>query len=160
MLTYHNDPPDRRLMDDDIVYLDFGPVFEAWEADFGRTYVLGSDPIKHKLVRDIARAFDQGKAYFEQQADLTCGGLYDYVVTLAHAAGWEFGHTSAGHLIGACPHETAPGEPKPLSIRHGNPLSLRARDSSGAIRHWILEIHFVDRQREIGGFFEQLLTLP
>src|SRR5271168_3803465 len=53
VLTYHDDPNDRRIEDDDIVYLDFGPVFEEFEADFGRTYALGADPVKHKLVADI-----------------------------------------------------------------------------------------------------------
>src|ERR1700678_4482696 len=38
VLTYHQDAKDRRIEDDDIVYLDLGPVFEAFEADFGRTY--------------------------------------------------------------------------------------------------------------------------
>jgi Xaa-Pro dipeptidase len=28
VLTYHSDPPDRRTTDDDVVYLDFGPLFE------------------------------------------------------------------------------------------------------------------------------------
>jgi len=32
-------------------------------------------------------------------------------------------------------------------------------DTAGRPRHWILEIHFVDRQRRIGGFFEELLTV-
>jgi Xaa-Pro aminopeptidase len=41
MPTYYADPPDRRLTEDDILYLDFGPVFEEWEADFGRSYVVG-----------------------------------------------------------------------------------------------------------------------
>jgi hypothetical protein len=27
-----------------------------------------------------------------------------------------------------------------------------------SLRHWILEIHFIDRGRQIGGFFEELLT--
>ncbi|WP_431213706.1 hypothetical protein ACQ86N_01985 [Puia sp. P3] len=31
------------------MFFDFGPIFEDWEADFGRTYVIGSDPTKHKL---------------------------------------------------------------------------------------------------------------
>jgi Xaa-Pro dipeptidase len=159
LFTYYDDPEDRRIRDDDIVYLDFGPIFEAWEADFGRTYVLGKDPVKQRLVADIETAFHQGKAYFKEHADLTCGELYDYVAGLAHAAGWEFGNTSAGHLIGHFPHETAPGEPRPLSIRHGNELRLRAPDARGKQRHWILEIHFIDRAREIGGFFEELLTL-
>jgi hypothetical protein len=34
------------------------------------------------------------------------------------------------------------------------------RHDKGAPRHWILEIHFVDRERQIGGFFEELLTVP
>ena len=61
LLTYYDDPADRRIAADDIVYLDFGPVFDAWEADFGRTYVLGADPLKHRLVGDIAAAFQRGK---------------------------------------------------------------------------------------------------
>ena len=45
LLTYYDESTDRRITDDDIVYLDFGPLFEAWEADFGRTFVLGHDPV-------------------------------------------------------------------------------------------------------------------
>ncbi|MBV9353175.1 MAG: aminopeptidase P family protein, partial [Mycobacterium sp.] len=30
-------PPDRVVADGDIVFLDLGPIFEEWEADFGRT---------------------------------------------------------------------------------------------------------------------------
>src|SRR5581483_8110067 len=143
----------------DVVYLDFGPLFEEWEADFGRTYVLGSDPVKHRLVADIEAAFARGKQLFRDDPRLTAGGLYDFVVELARQAGWEFGNTSAGHLIGHFPHETAAGTSRRFSIRHGNDLDLREPDASGAPRHWILEIHFVDRARMIGGFFEELLTI-
>jgi Xaa-Pro dipeptidase len=38
-------------------------------------------------------------------------------------------------------------------------LPLNAPDANGVRRHWILEIHFVDRARQIGGFFEELLTV-
>lgn len=159
LLTYHDDPADRRIVDDDIVYLDFGPVFEAWEADFGRTYAVGSDPLKHRLVDDIAKAFEDGKQLFRNVPNLTAGELYDHVAGLAASAGWEFGAPTAGHLIGEFPHERAPSDPKRFSIRHGNSVSLREPDSAGNARHWILEIHFVDREREIGGFFEELLTV-
>ncbi len=160
MLTYHDQPPDRRMTHDDIVYLDFGPVFDAWEADYGRTYVIGDDVDKRRLVDDIEAAFHQGKALFEREADLTCGALYDYVDSLALAGGWEFGNKTAGHLVGPFPHESGGSSPHPLSIRHGNERKLREPDASGVPRHWILEIHFIDRQRQIGGFFEQLLTVP
>ncbi|WP_207796078.1 M24 family metallopeptidase, partial [Serratia marcescens] len=43
---FHGRPPDRLIVDDDIVFLDLGPIFEEWEADFGRTFLLGDDPHK------------------------------------------------------------------------------------------------------------------
>ena len=159
VLTYHDDAADRRIADDDIVYLDFGPLFDEWEADFGRTYVLGADPGKHRLVGDIATAFDRGKQLYRRTPDLTAGQLYDFVAGLAAPAGWEFGALTAGHLIGHFPHEVAHGDKTRLSIRHGNDLRLREPDDHGRARHWILEIHFVDRVKMIGGFFEELLTL-
>jgi hypothetical protein len=48
---------------------------------------------------------------------------------------------------------------KRFSIRHGNDLRLREPDENGLARHWILEIHFIDRTNAIGGFFEELLTV-
>ena len=159
LLSYYADPPERIIGADDVVYLDFGPVFNSWEADYGRTYVLGNDARKHQLVADIAAAFRKGKQLYLDTPDITAGALYDYVVSLAGEYGWEFGAPTAGHLIGHFPHEHAPGEPKPFSIRHGNELRIREPDARGAARHWILEIHFIDRARGYGGFCEELLTL-
>jgi Xaa-Pro dipeptidase len=159
LLTYDEEATDRAIGADDIVYLDFGPVFEDWEADFGRTYVVGEDPAKHRLVADLADAFKRGTKFYKDSPSLTAGQLYDYTAGLAAGYGWEFVAQSAGHLIGRFPHERRPGTPKHFSIRHGNPVPLRECDERGAPRHWILEIHFVDRARKIGGFFEQLLTV-
>ena len=158
-LGYYAEPPDRRLEQDDVVYLDFGPLFDEWEADYGRTYVLGNDPLKHKLVADIEAAFKRGKQRFMDDMELTAGGLYDYVSGLAREAGWEFAAPTAGHLVGHFPHETAPGDQPRFSIRHGNPISLREPDAKGERRHWILEIHFADAARTFGGFCEELLTI-
>jgi Xaa-Pro dipeptidase len=158
LFTYHDDPADRRLSADDIVYLDFGPVFDAWEADFGRTYVLGTDPAKHRLVENLATVFQLGKTHFQNSPNLTAGQLYDYVAGLATPYGWEFGAPTAGHLVGHFPHEREPSDLKRFSIRSGNGQSLREPDATGAMRHWILEVHFIDRKRQIGGFFEELLT--
>lgn len=159
LLTYSEESADRRIDADDIVYLDFGPVFDEWEADFGRTYALGADPLKHRLIADLSTAFQSGKELFQRTPDLTAGQLYDHVNGLAGAAGWAFGAPTAGHLIGQFPHERAPGDSRRFSIRHGNAQSLREPDHNGRQRHWILEIHFVDRQRQIGGFLEELLTI-
>jgi len=159
LLTYHDESADRRITADDIVYLDFGPVFDEWEADFGRTFVVGTDPSKHRLVGDLADAFRSGKEFYRQSPNLTAGQLYDHVAGLAVTYGWEFGARTAGHLIGHFPHERRPQDPTHFSIRHANSVTLREPDETGAPRHWILEIHFIDRAREIGGFYEELLTV-
>jgi hypothetical protein len=159
LLTYHDGDSDRCIGADDVVYLDFGPVFDEWEADFGRTYVVGQDPVKHRLVGNLADAFARGKRFFQESPNLTAGQLYDYVAALALGYGWEFGARTAGHLIGRFPHERLPADPEHFSIRHGNPCALREPDEAGRARHWILEIHFIDRSREFGGFYEELLTV-
>ena len=110
------------------------------------------------MVDDIAAAFRRGKDLYQNTPTLTTGALYDYVAGLAAPAGWEFGAPTAGHLIGHFPHERMISDPSRFSIRSGNDLPLREPDENGRLRHWILEIHFVDRARKIGGFFEELLT--
>jgi Xaa-Pro aminopeptidase len=159
LLTYYAQPPDRQLGEDDVVYLDFGPVFNTWEADFGRSYVLGSDPRKHQLVTDITTAFRRGRQLYLDTPELSAGALYDFVFRLASESGWEFGAPTAGHLIGHFPHERSPGDPQRFSIRHGNETRIREPDATGAVRHWILEIHFIDKARGFGGFCEELLTI-
>jgi Xaa-Pro dipeptidase len=99
------------------------------------------------------------KELYQRTPSLTAGELYDFVAGLAAPAGWEFGALTAGHLIGHFPRERASTDTKRSSIRHGNDQSLREPDPSGKPRHWILEIHFVDRDQEIGGFYEELLTV-
>jgi Xaa-Pro aminopeptidase len=159
LLTYYAQPPDRQLGEDDVVYLDFGPVFNTWEADFGRSYVLGSDPRNHQLVTDITTAFRRGRQLYLDTPELSAGALYDFVFRLASESGWEFGAPTAGHLIGHFPHERSPGDPQRFSIRHGNETRIREPDATGAVRHWILEIHFIDKARGFGGFCEELLTI-
>ncbi len=159
LAPYNDNPPDLVVAEDDIVFLDFGPVFEEWEADFGRTYVVGNDPVKQKLRRDIEEAFAQGKRYFYEHPEITAAELYGYAQQLAREAGWEYGGPIAGHLIGVFPHERIADDMVTLYVHPNNPRRMRTPDASGRERHWILEIHFVDRAKEIGGFYEELLTI-
>lgn len=156
---YRENPPDRVIGEDDIVFLDFGPVFDEWEADFGRTYVLGDDPVKHRLAADLPTVWEAGRAHFESHPDITGAGLYAHVRELAAAAGWEFGGPHSGHLVGEFPHELIDADLVNSYIAPTNANRLRGLDDAGRSCHWILEIHLVDRQRGFGGFYEQLLTL-
>jgi Xaa-Pro aminopeptidase len=159
LAPYDENPPDLTVGEDDVVFLDLGPVFEEWETDFGRTFVVGSDPVKQKLRRDIEEAFAEGKRYFHQHPDITAAQLYEHAQQLAQQAGWEYGGPIAGHLIGVFPHERIAGDKVTLYVHPENHNRMKVPDVSGRKRHWIFEIHFVDRAREIGGFYEELLTI-
>ena len=159
LLPYAENPPDLTIGEDDILFLDLGPVFEQWEADFGRTFVLGSDPLKLKMCRDIQSAFADGKQYFRDHPDITSREFFHYVESLAAKYNWEFGGPIAGHLIGQFPHERIADDKVTLYVHPKSDLPMRSLDEEGRRRHWILEIHFVDREQEIGGFYEELLTV-
>src|SRR6202453_909378 len=81
LLPYAENPPDLTLGTDDILFLDLGPVFEKWEADFGRTFVLGSDPLKHKLKNDVGQAFADGRKFFEETPDLIACDFFHHIVS-------------------------------------------------------------------------------
>lgn len=159
LLPYAENPPDRVIQPDDILFLDLGPVFEHWEADFGRTFVLGSDPRKHKLKQDVGRAFAAGKKYFQETPNITACELYAHAQSLAVQYGWEFGGPIAGHLIGEFPHEKIASDKVTLYVHPDSVTPIRSLDEQGRKRHWILEIHFVDREQRIGAFYEELLTV-
>ena len=78
---------------------------------------------------------------------------------LAGQAGWDWGGEIAGHLVGQFPHEKIAGDDIESYIAPGSDQPMRRADRTGRTRHWILEVHLVDREREIGGFSEELLDL-
>jgi Xaa-Pro dipeptidase len=153
-------PPNRVIAADDIAFLDLGPILEEWEADFGRTFVLGDDPDKLAVRDALPRVWEAGRDYFHQHPDVTGAELFDYVVEVAQADGFLWGSPIAGHLVGQFPHKKIGGNGAQWYIAPGSGKPMRRRDRSGQICHWILEIHLLDRLRRFGGFYEQLLDLP
>jgi Xaa-Pro aminopeptidase len=155
---YHGNPPDLVIQQDDIVFLDFGPIFEGFEADLGRTYVIGQDPLKLRLKRDVEAAWHEARAWYARQGRLTGAAFFNYAVDLAKRYGWEFGGEIAGHIVGHYPHEQLAPSDMGLDIHPDNHDDILKPDKDGNIRNWILEIQFVDRVNKVGGFFEQLLN--
>ncbi|HEX4833168.1 MAG TPA: M24 family metallopeptidase [Trebonia sp.] len=159
MRPYRENPPDRVIAPDDIAFADFGPIFEEFEADLGRTYVLGGDPDKLRLAADLPGVFAAGRRYFELHPDVTGEELHAEVGRLAAGAGWELGGWQAGHLVGEFPHEQADGEETESYVTPGNDTPMRRHDKAGNQCHWILEVHLTDPAGRFGGFYEQLLDL-
>jgi Xaa-Pro aminopeptidase len=158
LTTYYDDPPVRTLGADDIVYLDLGPVFAEWEADMGRSYALGSDPEKRRLVADLPHVFARVQAHYDASPDITGAELYASAKAAARESGWEFGGRIAGHIVGEFPHaQLVPGDRDLHRIAPSNTKRMRDPDANGRERFWILEIHLVDKAHQFGGFYERLL---
>jgi Xaa-Pro aminopeptidase len=158
LATYPQDPADRIIQQDDILFIDFGPIVEGYEADLGRTYVLGNDPTKLKLKNDVEAAWFEMQDWIKQHTSLKASTIFQYAVDKAKAYGWEFGGEIAGHIVGKYPHEQ-PLDPKSLEldIHPDNHDDIFLLDANGDKRHWILELQFIDREKQIGGYFEQLI---
>jgi Xaa-Pro aminopeptidase len=158
LYPYKENPPNKIIQENDILFFDFGPIIENWEADLGLTYVIGSDPLKHKLKSDIEKAWQETKSWFNQQTDLKASQLFKFAVEKAKEYGWEFGGEIAGHLIGEFPHERLEQGNYQLYVHPDNHNNMFELDANGQNRYWILEMHFVDKENNIGGFYEQLLN--
>jgi Xaa-Pro dipeptidase len=158
MHPYRENPPDLIIENDAILFFDFGPVFEDWEADVGRTYVIGNDPLKLKLKADIELAWKESRDWFFTHTAITGAEYYNYNVELAAKYGWTFGGDIAGHLIGNFPHEKIESESRDNYIHQDNHKDMFAHGALGTKREWILEIHFVNLEKQIGGFYEQFLV--
>ena len=156
---YRSNPAQLTLQADDILFFDFGPIFDSWEADVGRTYVLGEDEHKHRLVADLPVIWSAGRDYFAEHPDVTGDELFAYVLGLMAERGYGHGARHAGHLVGEFPHERIEDDQVTSYITPGNHERMRRPDAAGRPCHWILEVHLADRGRGFGGFFEQLLDV-
>lgn len=157
---FHERPPDRLIVDDDIVFLDLGPIFEEWEADFGRTFLLGDDPHKRAVRDALPRVWQAGRDYFAGNPDVTGAELFDFVVGAAHAEGFAWASRIAGHLVGEFPHKKIAGPGIEWYIMPGSDKPMRRTDPRGRSTRWISRIQWQMRPRGFGGFYEQLLDLP
>lgn len=157
---YSVSPPELVIGEDDIMFVDLGPLFDAWEADIGRTYVIGGDPDKLRLRDSVEAAWRAGRDHFKRHRETVTGAeMHALAVAAAEAAGYRFGNVHAGHLIGRFPHKAAGGAREANYLHPANHGRLADPDRSGNPRDWIYEIHFVDPERGYGGFFEQWLEL-
>ena len=122
--------------------------------------VLGGDPLKLAIRDALPEIWAAGREWFETHPGITGEELFAHVAELSGQAGWEFGGTIAGHLVGQFPHEKIAGDETGSYIMPGSGGPMRRTDRTGRVCHWILEVHLVDRDRQLGGFHEELLDIP
>lgn len=155
---YTDNPPNQIIKADDILFLDYGIIVDGYEADYARTYVLGNDARKLKLKNDVEKAWYEIQDWYRKQTSVKASDLFALTRKKASEYGWTSAGIIAGHIVGKYPHEQ-PADPKSweLDVHPDNHNDILLRDANGNERHWILEIHFVDKENNIGGYMEQLL---
>ena len=85
LLTYWDkDAPDAVLRDNDIFYIDIGPVWEKWEGDGGDTFVVGNDPEMHRARTAVRQVFDRVHESWRTKS-LTGAALYAYASEVARS---------------------------------------------------------------------------
>lgn len=153
---YDYSPDDRIIEKDDILWIDFGPIFDDYEADIGRTYVLGNNTEKFRIKECVENAWYKTRDYFFGKEEISGKELFEYVNNLASKEGYKFGNNIAGHLIDVFPHNKIHGKEISNYISMDNNTNLKSKFEDKE-RFWILEVHFLDEKKRFGSFFEQLL---
>jgi Xaa-Pro aminopeptidase len=128
----------------DVWFVDVGPLWQGWECDFAETFVVGDDPGRHRLVRDVREIFDRTSRHW-REARATGAELYRFAGSAAAERGWHLDLEMAGHRIGEYPH----------SALHDGTLAQADFTPSPGL--WMLEIQIRHPDLPYGAFFEDLL---
>lgn len=157
VFNYKANPENRIIEENDLVYVDLGPVFEEFEGDIGKTYLLGNDPQKQRLIDDLEKIFKIGKEHYLNNTHQTGAQLYNFIEKECDKAGWLCGNNLVGHIVSEFSHIQLYGDLPENRIWSQNDVPMDEPGKDGKQRYWILEIHLVSKDQKYGGFFEDLL---
>ena len=142
--NFRDDSLDYILKDDDIFFVDIGPVYYNHEGDYGETFTIGNDPSLSKLALASKEIFYTTQAVWKEKK-LTGTELYEFATAEAMKKGLRLNSNMYGHRLGDFPHAV-----------HSK-AKLGALDFNPAPNLWVLEIHLIDDRNGLGSFFEDLL---
>lgn len=131
------------LGQDDLFFIDIGPVWAGHEGDYGDTFVLGAD-------RDMHAIADAARVLFARVAERWRSGesgraLYAYAELAARELGYELNLGAPGHRLGDFPH----------AVHRAGKLAAAGFAPSPGL--WVLEIQLRHPTKPIGAFYEDLL---
>lgn len=143
--SFYDQSEPHTLQEEDIFFIDIGPVIEGHEADYGETFTIGNI-FEQKLIANYStKLFSEvGKHWLEKR----CAGpeLYRFAKSKAESSGFILDMGSDGHRIGDFPHHV---HFKGAIIECAETIIPNA---------WILEIHVLDKSKNFGAFYEDILT--
>lgn len=136
--------PNVTLAADDVWFVDVGPLWLGHECDYAETFVVGRDPERLRLVRDVREVFERTARHW-REARPTGAELYRFAKAAAESLGWQLDLEMAGHRLGVHPH--AP-------LHDGTLANAEFTPSAGL---WMLEVQLRHPDKPYSAFFEDLL---
>jgi methionyl aminopeptidase len=92
------------LAENDLFFLDLGPIFGGHEGDVGRTYAIGCDPEMIKIAADAEKIWMRVRGRWNE-ARTTGSELYSYAKSVSAEFGWVLSlYEANGHRIADFPH--------------------------------------------------------
>ncbi len=136
--------PGIRLGEDDIYFIDIGPVWAKYEGDAGETFITGNNPEMKRCSQDVKRIFKKVSDKWKLEK---CSGelLYQFAEQTARQMGWVLNLDLSGHRLGDFPHD----------VHYDG--SLAAIPFCPSPKLWVLEIQIRHPEKPFGAFFEDLL---
>ena len=136
--------PTRVLREDDIFFVDIGPVWQGHEGDAGDSFTMGNDAEMAACAAAARQLWHEVAERWRQ--DRTSGqALYAWATERATAMGWRLNLDTRGHRVCDFPH----------AIYEAGKLADFALCPQAGL--WVLEIQIAHPTRPFGAFFEDLL---
>src|ERR1700722_16664615 len=132
------------LGENDVFFIDIGPVWKDWEGDGGATFVVGQQREMERCAADAEKLFHTVRREWAVSGK-TGKALYEFAIAEAGQMGWELNMDLSGHRISDFPHEVI--YPGPLANVEFKPKPLLG----------VLEIHIRDPHSRFGAFYEDML---
>lgn len=135
------------LKENDIFFIDIGPIYKGHEGDVGRAFAIGNDSEMHRCARDVETIWMKVREHWKQN-QISGEELYHFAEKCALDVGnWKLNFQKAnGHRIADFPH--AAKQRGSIQEFMNKPLENR----------WILEIQTQHPTLPYGAFYEDLLN--
>lgn len=137
---------DPQLQQEDIFFVDIGPVFDGYEGDFGETFVVGRSELYWEAKRVSEELWREGCEYWKEMQP-SGKDLYRYINDQTEKKGWEL-HPSyvRGHRLEQFPHKLICNK------------NLEDMDAPVGACRWVLEIQIQHSDQPFGAFYEDLIV--
>ena len=144
ILTFKDKPQEENILqEEDIAYIDIGPIIDDVEGDAGQTLVFGENKLFEELKFQSENIFKMACNCWREN-NSTGIELYEYIYKLTNDTGFTFNLNPAGHLIGSFPHK-------------GWKDGLNTYPYAPEAGYWILEIQIRHPEKSYGAFYEAVL---